>query len=225
MVSYQLYNQQVVYGVYMTDEGFEARRKAENQRASGNVDGAINTLIDYLEGHPEDHKTRLLLANMLIINKKQKDAGLAHLDTILAMDPEFDDARRALVTVLKENKKFNDETKGHFEYLLKKYPDDVDLLHSYGIFCREQLLDFTRAEKCFKKCVELEPGMERFRLSYASLLINDFRFYDSGRKQLEAAQKINPSNEKTQAALRRLSKKKYQGDKGPRKSITSFFTR
>ena len=209
----------------MTDEGFDARRKAENQRASGNIDGAVETLITYLERCPEDNRTRLLLANMLIVNKNQKDAGLAHLDMILALDPEFDDARRALVTVIKENKKYNAETTEHFEYLLEKYPDDIDLLHVYGIFCREQLLDFTRAEKCFSKCVELQPDMERYRLSYASLLINDFRFYDSGREQLLAAQRLNPGNPKTEAALKRLSKKKYKGDKGPRKSLVSRFTR
>ena len=209
----------------MTDEGYEARRKAENQRASGNVDGAVDTLIAYLEDHQEDHRTRLLLANILIVNKNKKDAGLAHLDAILAMDPDFDDARRALVTVIRENKKYNDETEGHFEYLLKKYPDDIDLLHIYGVFSREQMLNFTRAAECFKRCVEAEPDMERYRLSYASLLINDLRYYDSGREQLQAALRINPSNEKTQAALRRLSKKKYQGNKGPRRSIINRFTR
>jgi len=99
------------------------------------------------------------------------------------------------------------------------------LIHSYGIFCREQLLDFTKAESAFKKCVELKPNNETYRLSYASLLINDLRMYLDGKAQLEYALELNPNNQKTIKALQRLQKRKYQSNKGPRKGITSLLSK
>lgn len=207
----------------MADPGFDARRKAENQRGSGNIQGAVDTLLARLEEDPLDHRSRMLLANILIKDMDKADDGLRHLDAIIASDPDFDDARKALVTVLKKKKKYNDETSEHFDYLLRKYPNDPDLLHSYGIFCREQLLDFDKAEECFRKCVQLKPNSEMYRLSLASLLINDFRNYDEGRVHLEKANEINPGNPKTTAALKRLSKKKYSGNKGPRKGFLERF--
>lgn len=209
----------------MSDPGYEARRKAENQRSSGNLEGAVATLTSRLEAEPLDHRSRMLLANILIKDMDRADDGLRHLDAIVASDPDFDDARKALVTVLKSRKKYNSETAEHFVYLLAKYPDDSDLLHSYGKFCREQLLDFAKAEECFRRCVALRPDSEMYRLSLASLLINDLRNYDEGRIQLMKADEINPGNPKTAAALKRLSKRKYSGDKGPRRGFLERFVR
>ncbi len=209
----------------MAEPGYDARRKAENQRQSGNYDGAIKTLEDYLVTDPHNNKLRMLLANILIQDKKDIDFGLLQLDAILDIDPDYDDARKALITVLKQKKKYNDETNTHFQILLKKYPNDVDLLHSYGIFCREQLLDFTTAKEYFEKCVELKPEVEMYRLSYASLLINDLRMYADGKIQVEKALEINTNNEKTYKVWERLQKKKYSENKGPRKGITSWISK
>lgn len=209
----------------MVDEAYKARRKAENQKSSGNIKGAIKTLEDYLVTDPHNNRVRLELARMYIYDDKQEQFGLLQLDAILDIDPDFDDARKALVTVLKRNKRYNDETKGHFEILLAKYPDDPDLLHSWGIFCREQLLDFTQAKQVFAKCVELRPRDESYRLSYASCLANDFREYSEARVQLEAALDINPGNMKTQTALDRLSKRKYRKDKGRRGGLIGRLTK
>lgn len=209
----------------MADLGYEARKKAENQRSSGNIDGAITTLEDYLLTNPRDKPARLLLSNILIYDKRNTDLGLIQLDAILETDPDYDEARKALITILKRSKKFNDETSMHFEILVNKYPDDPDLLHSFGIFCREQLLDFTRALEVFKRCVELRPNNEAYRLSYASLLINDFRMYLDGKEQLEYALELNPNNQKTIKALQRLQKRKYQANKGPRRGITRLLSK
>ena len=145
----------------MADPAFEARRKAENQRSSGNVKGALKTLEDYLITDPHNNRVRMDLARIYIYDEKNVNFGLTQLDAILDIDPDYDDARKALVTILKRNKRYNDETDMHFKILLEKYPDDPDLLHSYGIFCREQLLDFTKAKECFARCVELKPKEEQ----------------------------------------------------------------
>ena len=209
----------------MADEAFKARQKAENQRSSGNIDGAIKTLEDYLINDPHNNRVRMDLAKLYIYDAKKVDFGLMQLDAILDLDPDFDDARKALVTILKRNKRYNDETEMHFRILLERYPDDPDLLHSYGIFCREQLLDFTQARQVFERCISLRPNDESYRLSYASLLANDFREYSTAREQLTKALDINPSNMKTQKALQRLQKRKYRRDKGRRGGLIGRLTK
>ena len=209
----------------MADPAFEARRRAENQRSSGNVDGAIRTLEDYLITDPHNNRVRMDLARIYIYDKKNVDFGLTQLDAILNIDPDYDDARKALVTILKRNKRYNDETDMHFKILLEKYPDDPDLLHSYGIFCREQLLDFTKARECFSRCVQLKPKEEQYRISYASLLTNDLREYEEARNQLRKIIEINPGNYKAQKALERLMKRKYAKDKGRRGGLIGRLTK
>lgn len=209
----------------MAEPGYEARRKAENQRASGNIDGAIETLEAYLYTDPHNCRARMDLARLYIIEKDNKDFGLVQLDAILDIDPDYDDARKALVSVLKNNKKYNKETAEHFDILLPKYPDDLALLHTYGTFCREQLLDFEKARECFETCVKREPNNVMFRLSLASVLVNDLRMYDTGREHLLVADKLQPNNKKTKDALRRLQKKKFQGDKGPKKGFLTRFAK
>lgn len=209
----------------MADPAFEARRKAENQRTSGNVKGALKTLEDYLLTDPHNNRVRMDLAKIYIYDDNNINFGLTQLDAILDIDPDYDDARKALVTILKRNKRYNDETSMHFDILLRKYPDDPDLLHSYGIFCREQLLNFTKAKECFARCVQMRPKEEIYRLSYASLLSNDLREYEEARNQLRKALEINPGNYKAQKALDRLMKRKYAKDKGRRGGLIGRLTK
>ena len=209
----------------MAEPGYEARRKAENQRASGNIDGAIETLEAYLYTDPHNCRVRMDLARLYIIEKDNKDFGMVQLDAILDIDPEYDDARKALVSVLKNNKRYNKETCEHFDILLPKYPNDLALLHTYGTFCREQLLDFDKAREAFETCVEKEPKNVMYRLSLARLLVNDLRMYDTGREHLMVANQLQPGNKKTQDALKRLQKKKFQGDKGPKKGFLTRFVK
>lgn len=209
----------------MAEPGYEARKKAENQRASGNIDGAIETLEAYLYTDPHNCRVRMDLAKLYIVEKGDKDFGLVQLDAILDIDPDYDDARKALVSVLKNKKKYNKETAEHFDILLPKYPNDLALIHTYGTFCREQLLDFGKARECFEKCVQKEPDNVIFRLSLASLLINDLRMYKTGKEHLLVADKLQPNNKKTKDALRRLEKKKFQEDKGPKKGFLTRFAK
>ena len=64
-----------------------------------------------------------------------------------------------------------------------------------------------------------------FRLSLASLLINDLRLYKTGKEHLLVADKLQPYNKKTKDALRRLEKKKFQEDKGPKKGFLARFAK
>ena len=209
----------------MADAAFEARRKAENQRSSSNIKGAIKTLEDYLATDPHNNKVRMDLAKIYIYDDNNIDFGLTQLDAILDIDPDYDDARKALVTILKRNKRYNKETAEHFSILLARNPNDTDLIHSYGIFCREQLLDFTQAREMFQKCVAMKPNNVQYRLSYASLLANDFREYSEARNQLGYVLELEPSNSKARSSLDRLGKRKYQKDKGRRGGLIGLLTK
>ena len=189
----------------------EAMKKARNQASSNNSDGAIKTLEAYLEGDPHNIEVRMLLAN-IAFNALMHNYAIMQLGIILDLDPDNEDARRALLTIYKNDKKTVKQAHDQFRYLLERHPEDPDLLNSYAIFCRLQLLDNSKSEEYYLKAIELDPNRAEFHLNYAILLVNDLKKYTLAREHLEKALELDPDNTKAREALNKLLKKKFPND-------------
>ncbi len=189
----------------------DAMKKAKNQASSNNSDGAIKTLEAYLESDPHNIEVRMLLAN-IAFNALMHNYAIMQLNIILDLDPDNEDARRALLTIYKNDKKTVRQAEEQFRYLLEKHPEDPDLLNSYGIFCRMQLLDNKKSEEYYLKAIESDPNRAEFHLNYAILLVNDLKKYTPAREHLERALELDPDNTKARAALNKLLKKKFPND-------------
>lgn len=209
----------------MVDKAFEAMSKARRQRDSGNVKGAVATLESYLETDPHNTKPRLLLAEILVFGSDSRSYGIMQLDIILDLEPDNHEARRALVTVLKDKKKNNRESDSHYRYLVEQCPKDAELMNSYAIFCKLQLVDFERAEEFYLKAIALDPGNPGYRLNYAYLLSGDMDRSLDAKLQLETALSYNPSDVTVSRALIQLMERRFNADGTPKKKRRGFFRR
>lgn len=189
----------------------DAMKKAKNQASSNNSNGAIETLEAYLVNDPHNVEVRMLLAN-IAFNAMMHNYAIMQLNIIVDLDPDNEDARRALLTIYKNDKKTVRQANEQFQYLLEKHPEDPDLLNSYGIFCRLQLLDNKKSEEYYLKAIELDPNRAEFHLNYAILLVNDLKKYTEARAHLERALELDPNNTKAKEALDKLLRKKFPKD-------------
>jgi len=193
----------------MSNPEYEAISKAKNQRESGNAEGAVSTLENYLKTDPHDTGPRMLLAEIAIFDLKRKEYGLLQLNIILDLEPENYDARKALVTVLKNKKTDTKEADLHYRYLVEHCPEDAELMNSYAVFCKMQLADFDKASEYYQKAILLKPSNPDYRLNYAILLVKDQKRYTEGKRQIEKVVELDPSNVRAAAALKKLEKNKF----------------
>lgn len=205
----------------MTDAEYEAMSKAKRQRDSSNIDGAMQTLEDFLVTDPHNIAPRLLLAQ-IAVGAGRKDYGIFQLKIILDLEPENIDARKALVTVLKQNKSDTPEAKEQFDYLVEHCPNDADIMNSYAVFAKLQLVDFEKSAELYDKAIAINPNNSEYRINYAILLVNDLKRYTEGKEQLEKAVEIDPSNIRAKDALERLNKSKFKNGK-EKKGVFSRF--
>lgn len=191
--------------------------KAKNQNESGNINGAIKTLDDYLRANPYSTRPRLLLAQYYELSRKH-ELAMFHLEIIIDLEPENLDARKAYVTILKQKSMYTKEAKEQFDYLVEHDPNNADLINSYAIFAKLQLTDNAKCEELYRRAIELSPNNADYHLNYAILLVSELKRYEDGRAELEKAIALDPSNKRAVDAYERLIKKKFNGDK-PKKSL------
>jgi len=206
----------------MADEAYEAMSKARRQRDSGNIKGAVSTLESYLKKDPHNTKPRLLLAEILVYSSDSRSYGMMQLDVILDLEPDNHNARKALVTVLKDKRKNIGECDRHYRYLIEHCPRDADLMNSYAIFCKLQLVDFDRAEAHYLKAIALEPRNPDYRMNYAYLLAGDMDRPADAKEQLETILSYDPADAKAERALIQLMERRFNPDGTPKKKRRFF---
>ena len=155
-----------------SDPEYEATSKAKRQYDSGNVQGAVVTLEDYLKTDPHNCKVRLQLAQYIIYGLDNLEYGMMQLDVILDIDPEYEDALLAQVAVASKYKKYNKDTNEKFERILER-KETADICNAYARFLRNQMVDFKKSQIYYEKAIELEPNRYEFHQNYAALLPND----------------------------------------------------
>ncbi|MBR6911241.1 MAG: hypothetical protein IKN41_05220, partial [Candidatus Methanomethylophilaceae archaeon] len=133
-----------------SDPAFDACSKAKRQYDSGNIEGAVNTLEDYLKTDPHNCKVRLQLAQHILYGLKDEKYGLMQLDAVMDIDPDYVDGLKAQISYLAENKKYNKETNEKFQRLLELEPTS-DIYNTYARFLRNQMIDFPKAQEYYEK--------------------------------------------------------------------------
>jgi len=207
-----------------SDPAYDACSKAKRQYDSGNIQGAVDTLEDYLKTDPHNCKVRLQLAQHIIYGLKNKDYGMMQLDVILDIDPDYTDALKAQISVLAEDKKNNKVTNEKFQRLLELDPS-ADMYNTYARFLRNQMVDFPKAAEYYEKAIELNPKKYEYHQNYAALLLNDLKDYQKAKEELEILMELKPGDPKVKQNYDRLMREKFDKDGNVKKSRFGFLKR
>ncbi len=211
-------------GSMSKDPEYDACSKAKRQFESGNPQGAVNTLEDYLRTDPHNLKVRLQLAQHIIYGLKDVDYGLMQLDIILDIDPGYTDAILAQVAVTSQYKKYNKQTDEKFQKLMEVNPS-ADMYNEYGRFLKNQMLDFKKAGEYFEKAIELSPHKFEYHQNYALLLLNDLKDYQKAKEELEILMSMKPEDKKLKMNYDRLMSEKFDKNGNVKKSKLGFLRR
>ncbi len=203
------------------DPEYEALSKAKRQNESGNPQGAVNTLEDYLKTDPHNCKVRLQLANYILYGLKDFDYGMMQLNVILDLEPGNIDALLAQVSVTSKYKKYNKETNEKFLKLIEANPS-ADVYNAYARFLRNQMLDFKKSAEFYEKAIALEPERYEFHQNYTALLLNDIRDYQKAKEELEILMELKPGDANIKKNYDRLMKDKFDKNGKPKKERLGF---
>ena len=206
------------------DPEYEACSKAKRQYESGNVQGAVDTLEDYLKTDPHNCKARLHLAQYIIYGLKDFDYGMMQLDAILDVDPTYSDALLAQVTVLSKYKKYNKETNDKFQDLLELCPT-ADMYNMYARFLRNQMLDFPKAAEYYEMAIEKAPNKPEYHQNYSILLLNDLKDYQKAKEELEILMRLKPGDKNIESNYQRLMREKFDANGNLKKKRFGFLGR
>lgn len=207
-----------------SDPAYEAMSKAKRQYDSGNIQGAVETLEEYLKTDPHNCKARLQLAQHIIYGLKDMQYGMMQLDIVLDLDPDYYDALYAKAAVLSQNKKNNKETNEIFLKLLEVQPS-ADLYNTYARFLRNQMVDFPKAGEYYEKAIALTPNRYEYHQNYSALLLNDLKDYQKAKEELEILMELKPGDWKVKENYDRLMREKFDKDGNVKKSRFGFLRR
>lgn len=207
-----------------SDPAYDACSKAKRQYDSGNIQGAVDTLEEYLKSDPHNCKVRLQLAQHIIYGLKNKEYGMMQLDVILDLDPDYIDALKAQISILAEDKKNNKVTNEKFQKLLELDPSS-DLYNTYARFLRNQMVDFPKAAEYYEKAIAMNPNKYEYHQNYSALLLNDIKDYEKAKKELEILMELKPGDYKVKQNYDRLMREKFDKNGNVKKSRFGFLRR
>jgi len=207
-----------------SDPAYDACSKAKRQYDSGNIQGAVDTLEEYLKTDPHNCKVRLQLAQHIIYGLKNKEYGMMQLDVILDLNPNYIDALKAQISILAEDKKNNKVTNEKFQKLLELDPSS-DLYNTYARFLRNQMVDFPKAAEYYEKAIAMNPNKYEYHQNYSALLLNDIKDYEKAKKELEILMELKPGDYKVKQNYDRLMREKFDKNGNVKKSRFGFLKR
>ncbi len=207
-----------------SDPAYDACSKAKRQYDSGNIQGAVDTLEDYLKTDPHNCKVRLQLAQHIIYGLKNKEYGMMQLDVILDLDPDYIDALKAQISILAEDKKNNKVTNEKFQRLLELDPSS-DMYNTYARFLRNQMVDFPKAAEYYEKAIAINPNKYEYHQNYSALLLNDLKDYEKAKQELEILMELKPGDYKVKQNYDRLMREKFDKNGNVKKSRFGFLKR
>ncbi len=204
-----------------SDPAYEAISKARRQVNGNNVNGAINTLEEYLATDPHNTKPRMELAKIAIYDLKDVQYGIMQLEIVLDLEPDNIDAMKAAVTVMGKDKKYNKRTMELFEKLLSM-EKSAELYNLYAKFLRRQTGDFKQAGEYYEKALALRPNDYDIHQNYTVLLLNDLRDYEKAKTELEYLMSVKPNDANLKKNYDRLMKQKFDKKGNLKKPIFGF---
>ncbi len=207
-----------------SDPAYDAMSKAKRQYDSGNIQGAVDTLEDYLKTDPHNCKARLQLAQHIIYGLKNMEYGMMQLDIVLDLDPNYTDALIAKATVLSQNKRNNKETNELYLRLIEVEPS-AEMYNTYARFLRNQMVDFPKAGEYYEKAIALAPNRYEYHQNYVALLLNDLKDYQKAKEELEILMELKPDDWKVKDNYDRLMREKFDKDGNVKRSRLGFLRR
>lgn len=207
-----------------SDPAYDACSKAKRQYDSGNIQGAVDTLEEYLKTDPHNCKVRLQLAQHIIYGLKNKEYGMMQLDVILDLDPDYIDALKAQISILAEDKKNNKVTNEKFQRLLELDPSS-DMYNTYARFLRNQMVDFPKAAEYYEKAIAINPNRYEYHQNYSALLLNDIKDYEKAKQELEILMELKPGDYKVKQNYDRLMREKFDKNGNVKKTRFGFLRR
>lgn len=207
-----------------SDPAYDACSKAKRQYDSGNIQGAVDTLEEYLKTDPHNCKVRLQLAQHIIYGLNNKEYGMMQLDVILDLDPDYIDALKAQISILAEDKKNNKVTDEKFQRLLELDPSS-DMYNTYARFLRNQMVDFPKAAEYYEKAIAINPNKYEYHQNYSALLLNDIKDYEKAKQELEILMELKPGDYKVKQNYDRLLREKFDKNGNVKKSRFGFLKR
>ena len=207
-----------------SDPAYDTCSKAKRQYDSGNIQGAVDTLEEYLKTDPHNCKVRLQLAQHIIYGLKNKEYGMMQLDVILDLDPDYIDALKAQISILAEDKKNNKVTNEKFQRLLELDPSS-DMYNTYARFLRNQMVDFPKAAEYYEKAIAINPNRYEYHQNYSALLLNDIKDYEKAKQELEILMELKPGDYKVKQNYDRLMREKFDKNGNVKKSRFGFLRR
>ena len=207
-----------------SDPAYDACSKAKRQYDSGNIQGAVDTLEEYLKSDPHNCKVRLQLAQHILYGLKNEEYGLMQLDAVMDLDPDYVDGLKAQISYLAENKKNNKVTNEKFQRLIELEPTG-DIFNTYARFLRNQMIDFPKAQEYYEKAIALNPNKFEYHQNYAALLLNDIKDYEKAKEELEILMRLKPEDWKVKDNYNRLLREKFDKNGNVKKSRFSFLKR
>ena len=207
-----------------SDPAYDACSKAKRQYDSGNIQGAVDTLEEYLKTDPHNCKVRLQLAQHIIYGLKNKEYGMMQLDVILDLDPDYIDALKAQISILAEDKKNNKVTNEKFQRLLELDPSS-DMYNTYARFLRNQMVDFPKAAEYYEKAIAINPNRYEYHQNYSALLLNDIKDYEKAKRELEILMELKPGDYKVKQNYDRLMREKFDKNGNVKKTRFGFLRR
>ncbi len=199
-------------------QDYDAITRAKNQAESGNTEGAIRTLEEYLATDPHNTKPRLVLADIAIHKADDIEYGMMQLDIILDLEPDNLDAMKAKATVLASHKKNNRETLELFEKIVDM-DHTAESYNEFARFLRNQLTDFKRAGEYYEKAIACDPSNFIYHQNYAVLLLNDLKDYPKAKVELEILMELKPGDKSIRDNYTRLMTKKFDSNGNVKKSL------
>ena len=164
----------MVYGIHefqMSRNSLAYIREAKRAQAEGRLGAAASHLMRYTLLKPNDVNGLVLFGMVLAdIGKTRPDqlaAAYVTLQKVIGIEPGNVEVRRKLAELAVENGRFADGI-DYVNYLLKDFPDDIDLLDLLSD-CHVLRGDYNEAETILESVIAKAPDRLQFYLKLANL--------------------------------------------------------
>ncbi len=177
---------------------------AHDAAASGDVDGALNSLANYLSLYPGNFSLHYSYALLLAKYANNLPESMHQLDIALEIEPDNEEALM-LMGQLAELKQDFLLAKSSYEKLLDVNDENAEAFYRLGMIVASQFPDqLEQAAKYFKKAAKYDPANVDALYRYAGMLAGPLEKPKKAIKYLEKTLQVNPQHPTANYELAKL---------------------